>query len=55
MKKFPAAFVLFFLPCLSASAQQAGPGGYRFDNFDVPGGVRVETPASRLPRARTSV
>jgi soluble lytic murein transglycosylase-like protein len=45
MKKFPAVFVLLLLPCLSASAQQAGPGGYRFDNFDVPGGVRIETPA----------
>ena len=45
MKKIPAAFVLFCLSCLTASAQQAGPGGYRFDNFDVPGGVRVETPA----------
>jgi soluble lytic murein transglycosylase-like protein len=45
MRKLPAALVLFFLPCLTASAQQAGPGGYRFDNFDVPGGVSVETPA----------
>jgi len=45
MKKLPALFILLILPCLSASAQQAGPGGYRFDNFDVPGGVRVETPA----------
>jgi soluble lytic murein transglycosylase-like protein len=49
MKKIPALFVLLILSCLSASAQQAGPGGYRFDNFDVPGGVRVETPA---PAAR---
>jgi soluble lytic murein transglycosylase-like protein len=52
MKKLPAAFVLFFLPCLTASAQEAGPGGYRFDNFDVPGGVRVETPAPLAPAAR---
>ena len=52
MKKIPALFVLLILPCLSASAQQAGPGGYRFDNFDVPGAVRVETPAPVLPSAR---
>jgi soluble lytic murein transglycosylase-like protein len=45
MKKFPAVLVLIFLPCLTASAQQAGPGGYRYDNFDVPNGVRIETPA----------
>jgi soluble lytic murein transglycosylase-like protein len=36
------------LPCLNASAQQAG-GSYRFDNFDVPGGVRVELPAQPAP------
>jgi soluble lytic murein transglycosylase-like protein len=52
MRKFPFAFVLLLLPCLTASAQQAGPGGYRFDNFDVPGGVRVETPAQVAPAAR---
>ncbi len=52
MKKLPAAFILLLLPCLTASAQQAGPGGYRFDNFDVPGGVRVETPAQLAPAAR---
>jgi soluble lytic murein transglycosylase-like protein len=52
MKKIPPAFVLLVLSCLSASAQQAGPGGYRFDNFDVPGGVRVETPARAAPAAR---
>lgn len=54
MKKIPAAFVLLFLPCLSATAQQAGPGAYRFDNIDVPGAVRVETPAQGLPAARQS-
>ena len=52
MRKLPPAFVLLLLSCVSASAQQAGPGGYRFDNFDVPGGVRVETPASPAPIAR---
>jgi soluble lytic murein transglycosylase-like protein len=52
MKKLPAVFVLFFLSSLSASAQQAGPGAYRYDNFDVPGGVRVEMPAQILPAAR---
>ena len=52
MKKLPAVCVLFFLSSLSASAQQAGPGAYRYDNFDVPGGVRVETPAQIPPAAR---
>jgi soluble lytic murein transglycosylase-like protein len=52
MKKLPAVFVLLLLPCLSASARQNGPGAYRFDNFDVPGGVRVETPAPAVPAAR---
>ena len=52
MKKLPSVFVLLFLSCLSASAQQAGPGAYRFDNFDVPGGVRVETPAPATPVVR---
>jgi hypothetical protein len=49
MKKLPALFVLLLLPALSASARQAGPGGYRFDNFDVPGAVRVEAPAPVPP------
>ncbi|HEX8186854.1 MAG TPA: transglycosylase SLT domain-containing protein [Pyrinomonadaceae bacterium] len=52
MKKLPAAFVLLLLPCLTASAQQAGPGAYRFDNFDVPGAVRVDPPAQIPPAAR---
>jgi soluble lytic murein transglycosylase-like protein len=42
---------LILLPCLNASAQQAG-NGYRFDNFDVPGGVRVEQPAPLAPATR---
>ncbi|HEX7318126.1 MAG TPA: lytic transglycosylase domain-containing protein [Pyrinomonadaceae bacterium] len=54
MKKIPAVFVLLLLSCLTASARQAGPGNYRFDNFDVPGGVRVETPAQLAPAARTN-
>jgi soluble lytic murein transglycosylase-like protein len=54
MKKLPSVFVLLLLSCLSASAQQAGPGSYRFDNFDVPGGVRVETPAQVPARALRS-
>lgn len=52
MKKLPAVFVLFLLSALSADAQQAGPGAYRYDNFDVPGGVRVETPAQIAPAVR---
>jgi soluble lytic murein transglycosylase-like protein len=45
MRKLPAVFALLLLPALSASARQAGTAAYRFDNFDVPGGVRVEAPA----------
>jgi soluble lytic murein transglycosylase-like protein len=52
MKKLPILCILLFLPCLSASARQVGSGAYRFDNFDVPGGVRVEMPAQVLPAAR---
>jgi soluble lytic murein transglycosylase-like protein len=52
MKKLPPAFLLLILSWMGASAQQAGSGGYRFDNFDVPGGVRVETPAHAAPAAR---
>lgn len=44
MRKLPALFALLILSSLSASARQAGPGAYRYDNFDVPGAVRVETP-----------
>lgn len=54
MKKIPAVLALLLLACLSASAQQSGPGSYRFDNFDVPGGVRVETPPQLAPAARPS-
>jgi soluble lytic murein transglycosylase-like protein len=43
---------LILLPCLNASAQQAGGNGYRFDNFDVPGGVRIEQPAPLAPATR---
>jgi soluble lytic murein transglycosylase-like protein len=48
MKKLPALCTLLLFSCLTASARQAGPG-YRFDNFDVPGGVRVEAPLRNAP------
>jgi len=51
MKKLPILCVLLLLSCLTASAQQNGPG-YRYDNFDVPGGVRVETPVQAAPAGR---
>ncbi len=41
MRKLPLLCALLLLSCLHASARQ---NGYRFDNFDVPGGVRVEQP-----------
>ncbi|HEX8721066.1 MAG TPA: hypothetical protein VF736_10580, partial [Pyrinomonadaceae bacterium] len=44
MKRLTPLCALLFFSCLTASAQQVG-NGYRFDNFDVPGGVRVEQPA----------
>jgi soluble lytic murein transglycosylase-like protein len=57
MKKLPALYknlptlcALLLFSCLTASAQQAG--SYRFDNFDVPGGVRVEQPAPPAPATR---
>lgn len=62
MKKLPPLCALILFSCLTATAQQAGGNGYRFDNFDVPGAVRVEQPApATRPRralkltARTSV
>jgi len=51
MKKLPPLCALILLSCLTASAQQAG-AGYRFDNFDVPGGVRIEQPALPVPARR---
>ncbi len=58
MKKLPTLYrnlptlcALILLSCLNASAQQAG-SGYRYDNFDVPGGVRVEAPAPLAPATR---
>ena len=53
MKKLPPLCPLVLFPCLSVSAQQASPG-YRFDNFDVPGGVRVEAPARPAPARRNN-
>ena len=50
-KRLPHAFALLLLSCLSASAQQAA-NGYRYDNFDVPGGVSVEQPAPPAPATR---
>ncbi len=50
--KLPHACALILFSCLTASAQQAAGNGYRFDNFDVPGGVRVEQPATPTPATR---
>jgi soluble lytic murein transglycosylase-like protein len=44
MKKLPPLCALLLFSCLTAAAQQPTSGGYRFDNFDVPGGVRVRQP-----------
>jgi soluble lytic murein transglycosylase-like protein len=45
MKKLPPLCALILFSCLTAAAQQAA-NGYRFDNFDVPGGVRIRQPAA---------
>jgi soluble lytic murein transglycosylase-like protein len=52
MKKLPALCSLLLLSCLNASAQQEA-ATYRFDNFDVPGGVRVELPPQPAPTRRS--
>ncbi len=51
MKKLPTLCALILLSSLTATAQQAG-NLYRFDNFDVPGGVRIEQPATPAPATR---
>jgi soluble lytic murein transglycosylase-like protein len=51
MKKFPLVFALTLLACATASAQSTS-SRYRFDNFDVPGGVRVALPPA--PAAKPS-
>jgi soluble lytic murein transglycosylase-like protein len=53
MKKLPAFCVLLIFSCLPAHARQSPPG-YRFDNFDVPGGVLVRTPVQATSPARQS-
>jgi len=45
MKKFPLALAIFLLSALPAFAQNESSGpGYRVDNFDLAGGVRIELP-----------
>ncbi|HVF44501.1 MAG TPA: lytic transglycosylase domain-containing protein [Pyrinomonadaceae bacterium] len=54
MKKIPLVFALVLLASATAAAQNPS-ASYRFDNFDVPGGVRVvppPAPGARLPRGR---
>jgi soluble lytic murein transglycosylase-like protein len=55
MKKLPPLCALILFSCLTATAQQAGGNGYRFDNFDVPGAVRVERPAPPATRPRRAL
>ncbi|HEV7889822.1 MAG TPA: lytic transglycosylase domain-containing protein [Pyrinomonadaceae bacterium] len=50
MKKIPLVFALMLMASASAAAQNAS-ASYRFDNFDVPGGVRIVTPPAPAPRA----
>ena len=54
MKTFPFAIALALLCSVSAFAQSSA--GYRFDNFDVKDGVRVETvkKTAELPSAKTN-
>jgi soluble lytic murein transglycosylase-like protein len=54
MKKIPLVFALTLLACANAAAQ-GNSSRYRFDNFDVPGGVRVAVPpapAAKLSRGK---
>jgi soluble lytic murein transglycosylase-like protein len=51
MKKILLVFALTLLACATASAQNTS-SRYRFDNFDVPGGVRVAVPPA--PAAKPS-
>ena len=51
MKKFPLIVVLVLVACLPALAQTGG--GYRFDNFDVKDGVRVEAVPTTATLAST--
>lgn len=52
MKKFPYACLLALVACALPVMAQNGPG-YRYDNFDVRNGVRVETieTTSTLPQS----
>lgn len=51
MKKFPFVFILALVYAIPALAQN----GYRFDNFDTPNGVRIESVETTavLPPAKT--
>ena len=49
MKKILLVFALTLLASASAAAQNAS-ASYRFDNFDVPGGVRIVTPPAPAPK-----
>ncbi|HVF66024.1 MAG TPA: lytic transglycosylase domain-containing protein [Pyrinomonadaceae bacterium] len=51
MKKIPLVLALTLLASVTAAAQNAS-ASYRFDNFDVPGGVRVVTPPA--PAAKSA-
>ena len=54
MKKILLVFALTLLASASVAAQNPS-ASYRFDNFDVPGGVRIVTPpapAARAPRGK---
>lgn len=51
MKKFAITAVVLFLTALPAVAQSDTiVAGYRVDNFDLPGLVRVQAPTSAAPR-----
>lgn len=52
MRQFPALILLLLLSAVSASAQTAS--NYRYDNFDMQTGVRIDTPpaAAQTPAGR---
>jgi hypothetical protein len=53
MKKLPLVCALFIIYCLPATAQQQAGSRYRFDNFDVRDGVRIQMPVQPAPTRQT--
>jgi soluble lytic murein transglycosylase-like protein len=59
MKNFPLVAAIFLISASSVFAQSESSASYRVDNFDLPGGVRIELPppppSRKLRRGRTLI